>query len=233
MAGPLQALVSYAWAHSTDNGSSDSVLQWVSPSSTAAQDRASSDFDVRHALAAALSCEFRGGRVLSGWAIDGILRSRTGFPVNVLNAEQAVGLSFANAFRPNRVDPEPLWLPDASTPGGRRLNPAAFQATPNLVQGNLGRNAVSGFGMWQADVALRRNFPVREHAALELRIEAFNLTNHPNLADPVPFLASPLFGQPPSMLNLMLGTGSPGSGLAPMFQTGGPRSVQLVVRFRF
>ena len=26
------------------------------------------------------------------------------------------------------------------------------------------------------------------------------------------------------MLNLMLGTGSPGSGLAPLLQTGGPRS---------
>jgi hypothetical protein len=35
------------------------------------------------------------------------------------------------------------------------------------------------------------------------------------------------------MLNLMLGTGSPGSGLAPMLQTGGPRSVEAVVRIRF
>ena len=35
------------------------------------------------------------------------------------------------------------------------------------------------------------------------------------------------------MLNLMLGTGSPGSGLAPMFQIGGARSVELAVRVSF
>jgi hypothetical protein len=66
-----------------------------------------------------------------------------------------------------------------------------------------------------------------------LRIEAFNATNHPNFADPVKFLNSPVFGRPVSMLNLMLGTGSPGSGLAPLLQTGGPRSVQVGLRFRF
>ena len=47
------------------------------------------------------------------------------------------------------------------------------------------------------------------------------------------YLSSPLFGQSTSMLNLMLGTGSPGSGLAPMFQIGGARSVQVGVRARF
>jgi hypothetical protein len=31
----------------------------------------------------------------------------------------------------------------------------------------------------------------------------------------------------------MLGSGTPGTGLVPAFQTGGPRSVQLVVRFIF
>ena len=52
-------------------------------------------------------------------------------------------------------------------------------------------------------------------------------------ADPIPFLSSPIFGQSNSMLNLMLGTGSPGSGLAPIFQAGGARSVRFVFRFRF
>jgi hypothetical protein len=35
------------------------------------------------------------------------------------------------------------------------------------------------------------------------------------------------------MLNLMLGTGSPGSGLAPMFQIGGSRSVEVALRISF
>jgi hypothetical protein len=35
------------------------------------------------------------------------------------------------------------------------------------------------------------------------------------------------------MLNLMLGTGSPGSGAVPMFQSGGARSLEIGIRFRF
>jgi hypothetical protein len=57
--------------------------------------------------------------------------------------------------------------------------------------------------------------------------------NQANFADPVPFLVNPLFGQSVSMLNMMLGTGSPASGLAPMFQIGGARTVELALRVRF
>jgi hypothetical protein len=35
------------------------------------------------------------------------------------------------------------------------------------------------------------------------------------------------------MLNLMLGTGSPGSGLSPLLGTGGPRMLQLGLRLHF
>jgi hypothetical protein len=35
------------------------------------------------------------------------------------------------------------------------------------------------------------------------------------------------------MLNLQLGNGSPGSGLAPLLQSGGPRLFQGTVRFWF
>src|SRR5205814_2310245 len=101
------------------------------------------------------------------------------------------------------------------------------------AQGDLGRNALTGFGMSQFDLALRKEFFAGERRSIQLRIETFNALNHPNFADPVRYLSSPLFGQSGSMLNLMLGTGSPGSGLAPIFQNGGARSVQISVRLRF
>jgi hypothetical protein len=165
--------------------------------------------------------------------MDGMFRARTGFPINVLSAEQFMGVSFENVFRPNLVPGQPVWITDQSAPGGRRINPAAFQVAPGNIQGDLGRNALTGFGMSQLDLALRREFEVGEKRSLQFRIEAFNALNHANFADPIRFLASPLFGQSSSMLNLMLGAGSPGSGLAPIFQSGGPRSLQLTVRFRF
>ena len=82
-------------------------------------------------------------------------------------------------------------------------------------------------------MSVRREWRMGEKRTLLTGVEASNVLNHANFADPVRFLSSPLFGQSPSMLNLMLGTGSPGSGLAPALQIGGPRAVQLVVRFRF
>lgn len=236
LASGLQALLSYSWAHSIDNSSTDAGLYWAGSGLQLAQDRASSDFDIRHSFTAGFSYETPARarpRILRDWAMDGMFRARTGFPINVLSAEQFMGVSFENVFRPDLVPGQPVWITDQSAPGGRRINPAAFQVAPGNIQGDLGRNALTGFGMSQLDVALRREFAMGEKRSLQFRIEAFNALNHANFADPIRFLASPLFGQSSSMLNMMLGAGSPGSGLAPVFQSGGPRTLQLTVRFRF
>jgi hypothetical protein len=165
--------------------------------------------------------------------MDGVFRARSGFPLNIRNSETTLGLSFANVFRPDLVPGTPVWESDPAAPGGRRLNRAAFLPSGPLVQGNLGRNAIGGLGMAQLDLALHREFRLRKRGALQLRVEALNALNQANLADPTPFLRSPLFGQSSSMLNLMLGTGSPASGLAPALQIGGPRSVQVALRLKF
>jgi hypothetical protein len=162
-----------------------------------------------------------------------MVRARSGFPISVLLNEEYQGIALSNAFRPDRILNQPIWLDDSSVPGGKRLNPAAFQAAPSGTQGTLGRNSITGFGMGQVDLALRREFRFQERKVLQVRLEAFNVLNQANFADPVKFLSSALFGQSTSMLNLMLGTGSPGSGLSPILQTGGPRSLQATVRFRF
>jgi Carboxypeptidase regulatory-like domain/TonB dependent receptor-like, beta-barrel len=231
-----QGLFTYTWSHSIDNGSADSAVYWDVPGTSAAMDRGSSDFDVRHAFTAALSWDIpaMSGRFAPwtrGWSLDGIFQARTGFPLDVLDAETVAGLSFANVFRPDVQPGVPVWLADPAAPGGRRLNPAAFSGVPE--QGDLGRNAIRGFGMTECDTALRRTFAAGEKRSLEVRLEAFNVLNHPTFADPVRYLSDPLFGQSTSMMNLMLGNGSPSSGLTPAFQSGGPRSMQLVLRFHF
>jgi hypothetical protein len=236
LAGGLQGLASYAWSHSIDNSSTDAGLYWAGSGVQLGRDRASSDFDVRHSFSAGFSYEvstLARARLFGGWALDGMFRARTGFPINVLTADQFMGVSFENVFRPDVVIGQPLWIYDLSAPGGRRINPGAFMAAPGSTQGDLGRNALSGFGMSQLDLAVRREFALGEKRSLQFRLDAFNAWNHANFADPIRFLASPFFGQANSMLNLMLGTGSPGSGLAPLFQAGGARSLQVSVRLRF
>jgi hypothetical protein len=236
----LDVTASYTWAHSSDNDSSDAYLVWAGPGSAPSNDRGSSDFDLRHSFTASAVYEFGRGKdaharrnFLAGWAASGVFRARTGFPITVQQAEEYDGIGLANAFRPNLVPSQSIWIGGASAPGGRMLNPAAFQDTATGVQGDLGRNAIGGFGMSEFDLALSREFTRGEYRSLQLRLEAFNVLNMPSFADPVKFLDNPLFGQSTSMLNMMLGTGSPGSGLAPMLQVGGPRTFQASLRFRF
>lgn len=219
-----QASASYAWSHSIDTASTDSLLHWVSSSSSAARDRASSDFDVRQSLNLAFTLTPPRTR----WALNGVYRLRSGFPLSLLQAETHLGLVFANAMRPNYLG-APVWRSDDYAPGGRRLNVAAFEAPLRSRQGSLGRNAIEGFWMDQLDLSLQRSFA----RGLELRLDGFNVFNRANLGDPVRFVTSPLFGQPASMLNAMLGTGTPSSGLTPMLQSGGARSFQASLRWRF
>jgi len=47
---------------------------------------------------------------------------------------------------------------------------------PKGIQ-ELGHGAIRGPATWQFDVALSRNFKVREAQRVEFRAEAFNLTN--------------------------------------------------------
>lgn len=163
--------------------------------------------------------------------MSSMVHARSGFPIDVVTTENLLGLGFDDFVRPNRVGGVPLWIPDSAI-GGRRLNPAAFAVAPGL-QGSLGRNAIPGFGMAQLDASLDRALPLSSSANLHIRLDAFNLFNHGNPADPVRFLDNSLFGRPASMLDLMLGTGTARSGVAPAFQIGGPRALQATIRLQF
>jgi hypothetical protein len=226
LAKGIQGTAAYTWAHAIDNGSFDSGLYLAPQQLGPASDRGPAAFDVRHSLAAGFTYA-----APQKWEFSAMLRARTGFPIDVQTLQNFLGLGFDDVTRPNLVPGVPIWLASRGL-GGRRLNPAAF-STPAGIQGNLGRDSIAGFGMSQLDLAAQRRFPLSDRFELQLRAEAYNAFNHPNSADPVRFLDSPYFGTATSMLNLMLGSGTARSGLAPAFQPGGPRSLQLSVRLQF
>ncbi len=99
-----------------------------------------------------------------------------------------------------------------------------------------------GFSVYQIDFALRRQFNFTERFNLQLKAELFNIFNHPNFADPNGSLGffsgeqlvrSSLFGQSTSMLGRSLGSGGAAAGFNPLYQVGGPRSVQLSLKMQF
>ena len=143
-----------------------------------------------------------------------------------------MGRTFVNWGRPDYVFGRPIWIADDNAAGGRRLNRHAFEMTPGDRAGTLRRNAIRGNSLEQIDISLRRDFTI-QRSTLQLGVSVFNLLNHPSFADPVPYLASPWFGQSTSMQNLMLGSGSPNSGLPAMFQAGGSRSAEISLRISF
>ncbi|MET0649674.1 MAG: carboxypeptidase-like regulatory domain-containing protein [Pyrinomonadaceae bacterium] len=236
----LQAHVAYTWSHSIDDDSDDSAsgLLIVGTFNTRTE-RGPSTFDVRHSLSGAFSYDLPGpartgasAALLRDWSLDAIFRARTATPINIIQTTGVFTGDLVEALRPDLVGGVPVYLEDPHAPGGWRLNPGAFRAVVGR-QGSLGRNALRGFGLSQLDLAVRRQFVLGETARLQVRAEFFNVFNHPNFGDPVGDLNNRLFGQSVQTLARSLGTGGVNGGLSPLYQVGGPRSVQLALRFSF
>lgn len=239
----LQALVSYTWAHSIDDVSGDGNDLNVPPGNpSASQDRGPSDYDIRNTLAGAVSWYIPGPHsgwwkpVLENWSLNSIVYARTAPPVNVVTGLNPFGgfLSGASSVqRPNVVPGAALWVANPNVAGGMEINRAAFTVPTGAVQGDLGRNALRGFGATQVDFGLRRQFALSERFSLQASADMFNIFNHPNFGSPINYLTSPLFGQSTQMLNTWLGSGGQSGGLNPLYQIGGPRSVQLALKLIF
>lgn len=238
----LQALASYVWSHSIDTASSDAVATYLNTPSSIADasvDRGASDFDVRHAFTAGVTYAAHTPQsgnivraVFGGWSVDSFLFARSAPPVNIVGTTSFAAGTILK-YRPNVNAGVPLELFSAQYPGGKIFNVAAFTAAPPGQQGDLGRNALRGFGAFQVDVAIQRRFPVTRDVNVRFRTEFFNIFNHPNFGPPVNDLSSPLFGYSTQTLARSLGSGGPNGGFSPLYQVGGPRSIQLVLRLEF
>jgi hypothetical protein len=238
----LEALASYSWSHSIDIGSTDAFSTYVNTPSligSANIDRGDSDFDIRHAFTAGLTYSLPkpawsnlAGAALGGWSVDGLIFARSAAPVNVVG-----GIVFANGIalypRPDLVPGQPLELFGSQYPGGKILNGAAFTAPPVGQQGDFGRNVLRAFGASQADIAFQREFHLTERMQLRFRGEFFNIFNHPNFGPPDNNITDALFGHSTATLASSLGSGGANGGLNPLYQIGGPRSIQLVLKLQF
>ncbi len=253
LAHRLQALLNYTWSHSLDNASNDVADALSGNIVSNARDYAQSDFDVRHSFSGTVIFNVPGipasrvSRVLTeNWSIDTVIVARTGFPFNGLIFDPAVNPD-PNGYatlRPDQVPGQPIYLTGATCasifrglgvltagqvcPGGRGVNPAALVEQSTTRQGTESRNNIPGFGLTQVDLSLERKFAVTERVSVQFRADAFNVLNHPTFTNP---LALPNFGPVFDLSMQMLNQGL--AGLNPLFQEGGPRSLQLSLKFSF
>jgi len=144
------------------------------------------------------------------------------------------------------VEGIPIYIDDPTAPGGRRLNNTrvVIPGNPNPQlgpffrpvvprQGSLGRNALRGFPVHQMDFAMRRQFHFGERMNLQFKTEFFNVFNHPNFGDPDGLLQSSNFGFSTTMFGRSLGAGGSLGGFNPLYQVGGPRSIQFSLKLGF
>jgi hypothetical protein len=133
-----------------------------------------------------------------GVQVSGIYTMQSGFPftVNLRGDTAGVGAGTGGIFvRPNAVPGVDPYLPKRERKNRGYLNPAAFVAPPEGTFGTVGRNSVVGPGYINLDLSIARGISLGSGRRLELRAEAFNLTNRRNYTIVGRILNDATFGQ--------------------------------------
>jgi len=251
----LTSTVNYTWSHSIDNASDgqDYVPNATQPDNSFRPDRerANSNFDMRHHFTWTFNYDLpklgniRG--LSSGWAFNGVLGLASGQPINVNYLFEGDFNGSGEFFgRPDLVGNP---LTGTSTPS-QFLNLTAFKVPCTLDDegacipgtqhfGSLGRNALVGPSFRNFDFSIVKNNKLTERVSMQLRMDVFNLFNHPNFANPL----WPNFGVD-FLQNGMDATGR-GTGFLPITTTpdvgtgnpflggGGSRNIQFAARLSF
>ncbi len=157
------------------------------------------------------------GNVLGGWRVNGILTLMSGTPMTI-GGGSALNTP-GNSQTADQV--AAVQILHGINIGNPWFSPTSFvPVTVNGVFGNTGRNYFDGPGFFNLDASLFKVIRARERYSLELRAEAFGVTNTPQFSNPNTNAAN--YNPDPSKNTFGVITGA-----------GGGRTVQLGVKFVF
>lgn len=251
----LTFLANYTYAHSIDDSSTlglfgtsiigtRSVSPYPSNPNNLHAERGSSNFDVRHVANVSYSWDlpllkvFRGhySVLTDGWSLNGVTTLRSGQPFTVAIGADYALLGDPTPFfsqRPNVVPGQRVTLGARQGPN-LRLNPLAFDFPSVGAFGNLGRNTLRGPNFSQIDLSLFKTTKLGDRATLQLRMEVFNLFNHPNFTLPTETANMGVARNSPENFGVSNSTVNTVNGqVGPVFAAGGPRSMQLALKLSF
>lgn len=123
------------------------------------------------------------GLLFGGWQISGITQLQGGFPFTINISGDTAGIGGGTGgilIRANAVPGKTSYLDPSQRSTQQFFNTSAFALTPAFQFGNVGRNTVTGPGLFNVDTTVARNFKIREGMGLQFRAEFFNLLNTPN-----------------------------------------------------
>lgn len=206
LSSTFSLMANYTWSHCIDieDAQGDTTKSTVENPNDIRMDRANCGFDYRHVANGSLivMSNFHLNRLantlLNNWQLAPLFHITDGQPINV-SSGQDTSLTDMGNDRPNLINPGQIYTGKAitRTSAGNMyyLSAGAFAQASLGTYGNVGRNSLRGFNNVQIDAEINRSFPLKEQMALHLRLEAFNVINHPNLGNPNSSLASSTFGQ--------------------------------------
>jgi len=177
-------------------------------------------YDVRHTFSSNWIYElpFARDAIYGGWNVSGILYLRSGLPFTVTQTQGVQSTGTGN--RPNTLCDGSISNPTID----RWFDTSCFQAVadPTGTYGDTGRNSMRGPGQFNIDASLIK-LTRFGRVETEIRIEAFNLLNHPQFVNPNGTLGNAAFGTIGAMLS------NPACSLCGTTE----RQVQIGVKARF
>jgi hypothetical protein len=225
LASSLTITTAFTWAKGMgfQTGDDGGIWQYVNPRRSYAR----TDFDraINYTQSYVYDLPFGHGKkwlhagpvaqVLGGWQVNGILTLMTGTPMT-FGANGGV-LNTPGATQTADQVSEVQILKGVNTPakgGSAWFSQSSFVQPSGIVFGTSGRNILSGPGFFNLDFSLFKVFAITERAKLQLRGEAFSVTNTPQFSNPATSLTSSTYGY-------ITGT------------SGGGRNLQLGARITF
>jgi hypothetical protein len=203
----LTILANYTWSKAIDNtpynqsstaiASGNSYAMPIYEPNFKRLDHGPSDFDHRHV--ASISFVYMLPKVMpdapgalryavNGWQASGLFQTRSGDPLTILASNSNTSGSGQGRDRAVFLGGTPYGgsnCPTTPTTHCRNyLSSGSFTAPAAGTYGNVVKGSWVGPRYTDFDLAIARNFPIPESAALQFRAEYFNLFNHTNFGDP-------------------------------------------------
>jgi len=189
---------SYTWAKAMDlNSDNDGTVTQLNVYDYRGYNRGPAQYDVTQTFVSNVIYELPVGHAkwYGGWQTSGILYWRTGLPFSVGQTQGVQSTGTGN--RPNIVGDPVLADPTVD----KWFDPAAYQPPADVTGtfGNVGRDTLRGPGQFNIDLSLIKITRFNRFN-LELRIEAFNILNHPQFQGPNSTIGNAQVGQITAML---------------------------------
>ena len=213
-------LNSYTYGKAIDLNSDNDGLVTLTNVYDPQYNRGPADYDITHTLSSSWIYEFPWARtkLYGGWQVSGILLLRGGLPLTVTQTQGVQSTGTGN--RPNRICDGNISNPTID----RWFDLSCFVPTTDVTgtYGDAGRNIIRGPGSFNIDASLIKNTRIG-NVDTEFRIEAFNLLNHPQFANPNTTIGNAAAGVISAMLS------NPSCSVCGTVE----RQIQLGVKVRF